>query len=146
MLATPELIEEAAQPQRLAEVLSRCLAEVPLYRRNHQLPRAVSADTALELLRQLPFMTKDDIRRDFPRNFLGDHADLDVLLEQDLVELEHTSGTSEERTALLLPRGWWAEQEMRALRLNSVVAGVLEENPAARRVTISSPVCSGDIC
>ena len=62
------------------------------------------------------------------------------------MELEHTSGTSEERTPLLLARGWWAEQEERALRLNRFVAGVLDEFPEARRVTINSPVCSGDIC
>jgi phenylacetate-CoA ligase len=46
----------------------------------------------------------------------------------------------------LLGRGWWAEQEERALRLNRFVAGVLDEFPNARRVTINSPVCSGDIC
>ena len=72
--------------------------------------------------------------------------ELDALLDEDLVELEHTSGTSEQRTPLLLGRGWWAEQEERALRLNPLVAAVLDEFPAARRVTINSPVCSGDIC
>ena len=59
--------------------------------------------------------------------------------------MEQTSGTSEERTPLLLGRGWWAEQEDRALRLNPLVAAVLDEFPQARRVTINSPVCSGDI-
>jgi phenylacetate-CoA ligase len=95
---------------------------------------------------RLPLITKHDIRRDFPRNFLRAGVELDALLDQDLVELEHTSGTSEERTPLLLGRGWWAEQEERALRLNSYVAGVLDEFHEARRVTINSPVCSGDIC
>ena len=72
-------------------------------------------------LRRLPLITKQDIRRDFPSQFPArDAAELDALLDQDLVELEHTSGTSEERTPLLLGRGWWAEQEERALRLNSV--------------------------
>src|ERR1019366_7867346 len=71
---------------------------------------------------------------------------LPIFLDQDLVELEHTSGTSEERTLLLLGRGWWLEQEERALRLNPLVASVLDEFPNARRVTINSPVCSGDIC
>ena len=46
----------------------------------------------------------------------------------------------------MLGRGWWAEQEERALRLNPFVAAVLDEFPGARRVTINSPVCSGDIC
>ena len=99
-----------------------------------------------EDLRRLPFITKQDLRRGFPHNFLRPGVELEALLDGDLVELEHTSGTSEERTSLLLGRGWWAEQEQRALRLNPFVAGVLDEFPEARRVTVNSPVCSGDVC
>jgi phenylacetate-CoA ligase len=100
----------------------------------------------IDAWRRLPLLTKEDIRRDFPRNFLESEAALKALVEEDRIELEQTSGTSEERTPLLLPRGWWAEQEARALRLNAFVAQVLDEHPATRRVTINSPVCSGDIC
>ena len=146
MLATQELIQEAAQPYRLGQVLPRWLREVPLYQRAGDLPRPCGAAVSMAELRRLPLITKHDIRRDFPRNFLRAGVELDALLDQDLVELEQTSGTSEERTPLLLGRGWWAEQEERALRLNPYVAAVLDEFPAARRVTINSPVCSGDIC
>jgi phenylacetate-CoA ligase len=147
MLATPELLQEAAQPQRLAEALSRGVMEIPLYRNRHNragndYPAARSGAGALM---DWPFITKADIRREFPTNFLGPGSDLDDLIEREVIELEHTSGTSEERTPLLLPRGWWAEQELRALSLNASVAKVLRQNPVARRVTISSPVCSGDI-
>jgi len=146
MLATHELIQEAGLARRLGEVLPRYLHEVPLYRRAGVLSREAGAVPALEALRRLPFITKQDIRGDFPNNFLRAGVELETLLDRDLVELEHTSGTSEERTPLLLGRGWWAEQEERALRLNPLAAGVLDEFPSARRVTISSPVCSGDIC
>ena len=94
----------------------------------------------------LPFITKREIRHGFPQNFLRDGIELDDLLDDELVELEHTSGTSEVRTPLLLGRGWWAEQETRALRRNDLVARVLDEVPEARRVTISSPVCNGEVC
>ena len=146
MLATPEQLEETAQPQRLAEVLPRCLREVPLYQHAAVEALTVEPASALACLRRLPLIGKQDIRRDFPRNFLGVDADLDRLLADDVLELEHTSGTSEGRMPLLLPRGWWAEQESRALRLNPVAAEVLASEPDARRVTINSPVCSGDIC
>ncbi len=146
MLATQELIQEAALPHRLGEVLPRWLREVPLYQRAGELLRFGGGAVSLAELRRLPLITKQDIRRDFPRNFLRAGLDLDALLDQDLVELEHTSGTSEERTPLLLGRGWWAAQEERALRLNPQVVSVLDEFPEARRVTINSPVCSGDIC
>ncbi len=146
MLATPELIKEAALPYRLGEVLPRWFREVPLYQRTSAIPQMSGEAVSLAELRRLPLITKEDIRRDFPRNFLRAGVELDALLDQELVELERTSGTSEERTLLLLGRGWWAEQEERALRLNPFVAKVLDEFPGARRVTINSPVCSGDIC
>ena len=146
MLGTKELIDEATLPDRLGTVLPRWLSEVPLYQGTGALTPVPGAAVSLAELRRLPLITKEDIRRNFPRNFLRPGVELDALLDEDLVELEHTSGTSEERTPLLLGRGWWLEQEERALRLNPLVAGVLEEFPSARRVTINSPVCSGDIC
>jgi phenylacetate-CoA ligase len=146
MLATPELISESGQPQRLAEVLPRYLAEVPLYRQRGGAAADGAPFVTPESLRRLPFITKQDIRRGFPVNFLGEETALEELLEAEAVELEHTSGTSEERTALLLPRGWWAEQERRALRLNALAARLLDLDLEARRTTINSPVCSGDIC
>jgi phenylacetate-coenzyme A ligase PaaK-like adenylate-forming protein len=146
LLATAQLIQEAALPYRLGAVLPRWLREVPLYNAHAEVPLLTGGAVPLAQLRRLPLITKQDIRRDFPRNFLRAGVELDALLDQDLVELEQTSGTSEERTPLLLGRGWWNEQEERALRLNPLVAAVLDEFPAARRVTINSPVCSGDIC
>jgi phenylacetate-CoA ligase len=146
MLATPELIREATLPYRLGQVLPRWLREVPLYQRAGDLSRWSGEALSLQDLHRLPLITKQDIRRDFPRNFLRAGMELDTLLDQDLVELEQTSGTSEERTPLLLGRGWWTEQEERALRLNPYVASVLDEFPEARRVTVNSPVCSGEIC
>ena len=148
MLATPELLQEAAQPQRLAEALSRCVTEIPLYRhrQNHVGNDSLAAHSgAPAALIKWPFINKADIRREFPTNFLRPGSDLDDLVEREVIEIEHTSGTSEERTPLLLPRGWWTEQELRALGLNASVSKVLRENPDARRATINSPVCSGDI-
>src|SRR6266568_8472444 len=99
MLATPELLHEAAQPGQLASELARCALEVPLYRQS----TAQLAHGSTQL-RHWPFITKKDIRRNFPTNFLGEEIDVEDLLEREVVELEHTSGTSEERTALLLPK------------------------------------------
>jgi phenylacetate-CoA ligase len=146
MLATPELMLEAALKERLADVLPRCLKEVPLYQGGSNVPFATSAQPAITELTRLPFITKHDIRRDFPSNFLGNGMELEELLERNSIELEHTSGTSEERTALLLPHGWWGLQEKGTLRLNPFISRLLDEHSQARRVTLSSPVCSNDIC
>ena len=145
MLATPELLLEAAQPQRLRAELQRYAAEIPLYRRGNLDQSATQVSDSGTELAKWPFITKADIRRAFPGNFLRDEGKLDELLEREIIELEHTSGTSEERTALLLPKGWWVEQELRALSLNASVGQALRQNPGAKRATINSPVCSGDI-
>lgn len=145
MLATPEIVTDAVLPITVAERVSRWLRDVPLYRGRSVAAQPLALISPGEF-EHLPFITKQDIRRGFPGNFLHDKGSLEDLIERDLVELEHTSGTSEERTPLLMGRGWWAEQERRALKLNVTAAAVLARNAEARRVTISSPVCSGDIC
>ena len=140
MLATPELLRESTLPYRLGEVLPAWLREIPLYRASSGRAKSLGGLVSAQDLQVLPFISKKDIRQGFPANLLRPGADLDELLEDEIVELEHTSGTSEERTPLLLKKGWWAEQENRALRLNPVAAALLDEAPCARRVTISSPV------
>ena len=137
MLATPEIIRESAQANRVAELLPRW-REVPLYR---EVLRPQASDLA-----GLPVITKREMRAGFPQNFLADTRSLDALLAEQLIELEHTSGTSEDRLPVIFGRGWWNEQEERALRLNRFVAQVLDENPNARRATLTPPACNGLTC
>lgn len=134
MLATPELIREEAQLARVEELLPRW-CDVPLYR--------PACGQALSLR---PLIGKRELRENFPHNFLRAGQDLDALLASKSVELEHTSGSSEERTAVLFGRGWWNEQEARVLRLNGFVARVLDEHPHPRRATLVPPVCNGLVC
>ncbi|HKW30774.1 MAG TPA: hypothetical protein VJT54_15680, partial [Verrucomicrobiae bacterium] len=99
-----------------------------------------------ECFKGLPLLGKRDMRNDFPQNFLAGGQSLESLLEQNLVELEHTSGTSEERLPVVFGRGWWNLQEERALRLNGLVARVLDEHPNARRAALVPPACNGLTC
>jgi phenylacetate-CoA ligase len=146
MLATPELIREAGQIPLLAELLPRW-RQMPLYRNllapveNHP----VETD-ALANFRSLPLLAKQGIRNGFPKNFLPAGQTLETLLEKKLVELEHTSGTSEEQLPVIFGQGWWNAQEDRALRLNRLVAGVLDGHPNARRATLVPPACNGLSC
>src|SRR5271154_5629584 len=132
MLAIPELIREAAQFSRLEKLLTRW-RQVPLYRDVLAQPDFFHR----------PFIGKRELRENFPHNFLRAGQNLDALLESKSVELEHTSGSSEERTAVLFGRGWWNEQEARVLRLNNFIAQILDEHPRARRATIVPPICNG---
>ena len=134
MLATPEIMREAAQLARMEKFFPRW-RELPIYR------------AALENnFSRMPLIGKRELRENFPNNFLRAGQNLDALLENKSVELEHTSGTSEERTAVLFGRGWWNEQEARVLRLNSFVAQILDAHPNARRATLVPPICNGLVC
>ncbi len=146
MLATPELIRESGQWSRLEEHLAQ-MREVPLYR-DCLAAHALSLGTAESNpdFERLPLMGKPEMRRNFPHNFLPPGQTLEHLLSGNRVELEHTSGTSSERLPVIFGRGWWNAQEERALRLNARVAGVLNDHPAARRATLTSPSCNGLTC
>ena len=139
MFAPTEIISEPGQVggrfARLKNYFPRW-REVPLYR------EALAAGD----FSRLPLITKREIRKNFPDNFLHAGQKLDALLAEKSVELEHTSGTSDERTAVLFARGWWNAQEERVLRLNRLIASVLEENHNAHRATIVPPVCNGVVC
>jgi phenylacetate-CoA ligase len=143
MLATPELIRESSQRAQLEELLPRW-REVPIYR--DLLARINCPHPDFDCFQRLPLMAKPEMRNNFPQNFLPAGQSLESLLEKNLVELEHTSGTSAERLPVIFGRGWWNAQEERALRLNSFVAKVWDEHPHARRATLTSPSCNGLTC
>lgn len=132
-----------AQAARMAEAVPRWISTVPLYR---QIKADIPSESVMSCFPKLPQITKREIRRNFPRNFLPPGVDLETLLDKGSVELEHTSGTSDIRTSLILARGWWAEQEERALRLNRTARELLDATDNPRRATLSSPVCNGDVC
>ncbi|MCL5099309.1 MAG: hypothetical protein M1608_17590 [Candidatus Omnitrophica bacterium] len=145
MITTAEWVEDSVQIARMAKTLPRWLAEVPLYR--GRAPRSgcpEQTDQFLHCFRSLPVISKREIRHGFPHNFLPPDVELRSLLDRDLVELERTSGTLEPATPLLLARGWWSEQERAILQLNDWVARAIES--PVRRVTITSPVCSSELC
>ena len=144
MLATSELIRATGQLSQLAELLPRWQA-LPLYR-DTRAGLDSTAPGTLEQFHRLPLLGKHAMRKDFPANFLPAGQTLDALVEKNLVELEQTSGTSEERLPVLFGRGWWNAQEARALRLNGFVARILDEFPTSRRASITSPSCNGLTC
>jgi len=143
MLATPEIIRETSQLAQLEELLPRW-REVPLYHDLFAQKNCRHAD--FDCFQRLPLMAKPEMRNNFPQNFLPAGQTIEMLLGKNLIELEHTSGTSSERLPVIFGRGWWNAQEERALRLNNFIAKILDEFPNARRATITSPACNGLTC
>jgi phenylacetate-CoA ligase len=145
MLATPEIIREGAQLSRLSELVPRW-QQVPMYR-DYPFRRGASSSARQETrLGDLPFISKREIIRDFPTNFLPPGQSLEKLQERNLVELEHTSGTTEEQMQVMFRQGWWDLQERRALDLNTLAGSLLDQQPDARRATLTTPACSGRVC
>ena len=141
MLATPETINEAAQRSRLEELLPEW-QQVPLY--NTFLSQRPAGADIVASLNTFPFIGKQEIRNGLP--YLPPGQVLEHLLEKEMVELEHTSGTSGEQLPVLFKRGWWDIQEERVLRLNPFIASVLDKYPDARRATLTTPACNGRVC
>jgi phenylacetate-CoA ligase len=141
-ITVTEIDNQVAALKSPDEKLRDYVREVPLYQ---SAAKAGDHSTWSELLTALPYITKQDIKKDFPKNFLRKGHSLDELVATKRVEIEHTAGTTDNRADLLLEYGWWARQEAWALSLNPTIAQVLSENPEARRVAISSPACNGDI-
>lgn len=137
MLTAPPPIEAGASP-RWEELLPRW-RELPIYQA--RLPLHAS-----DSLSGLPFLTKRDMRGVGPAKFLRPDQVLERLLEEQRVEVDHTSGTSEERLAVLLGHGWWDEQERRALRLNPFIADLWLKEPPGRRVQLTIPACNATMC
>jgi phenylacetate-CoA ligase len=143
MLAAPEIIRETRQLAQLEGLFPRWRA-IPLYR--DALARANCRHADFDCFQRLPLIAKPEMRNDFPRNFLPAGQTIEMLLEKNLIELEHTSGTSAERLPVIFARGWWNAQEERALRLNAFVGKIFDEFPNAHRATITSPACNGLTC
>lgn len=141
MPTTAAADHEPSQLARLEKLLPRW-RDVPLYRA----PLADCWLPGLDCFRQMPLLGKPAMRENFPHNFLGDHVTVDSLLAQNLIELEYTSGTTSDRLPVIFARGWWDAQEQRALRLNPVVATILDEFPTAHRATLTTPACNGLTC
>lgn len=137
------ILEQPAGLKLRESKLREYIREVPLYQATEA--KINEKTDWAGLLMALPFITKQDIKTDFPRNFLRQGQSLEKLVESKVVEVEHTAGTTDNRADLLLGYGWWSLQEGWALSLNPHIARVLEKNPRARRVTISSPACNGEI-
>ena len=116
----PTIRHSRLAPAELEAKVREYIAEVPLYQAAKASLRG--HPTGAELLSTLPLITKQDIKRDFPRNFLRAGQSLDKLTAQGLVEIEHTAGTTDNRADLLLGSGWWMRQEAWALGLNAHVA------------------------
>jgi phenylacetate-CoA ligase len=129
------------------------LSKIPRYRETvEKLLDKASEQNLEEAWEEMPFIRKADLRERFPESFGFTRQELTEMAAQQKIELERTSGTTEESVELILPEGWWARQEARALSLNERILSTFEPDPfydnapmPPRRVNIVSPACNNDV-
>ena len=116
---------------------------VPFYRRSDWAEALRQPNLTLK---QLPRITKAELRQHSPHDLLPSTYDLSTLEKEGLIEEENTSGTSGASVRVIFGKTWWNEQELRALQQHPFIAKVLEENPQARRCVLTTPGCNGVSC
>ncbi|MCX6920979.1 MAG: hypothetical protein NTX20_06625 [Verrucomicrobia bacterium] len=92
-----------------------------------------------------PRLSKKDLRENSPLGFLSSDLDLKALQLDGSIEEESTSGTSGASVQVVFGKTWWAEQELRALRLNPFIASIID-NSSGKRAVFTTPGCSGVSC
>ena len=106
------------------------LSKIPRYRETvEKLLDKASEQNLEEAWEEMPFIRKADLRERFPESFGFTRQELTEMAAQQKIELERTSGTTEESVELILPEGWWARQEARALSLNERILSTFEPDP-----------------
>ncbi|MBI1853310.1 MAG: phenylacetate--CoA ligase family protein [Planctomycetes bacterium] len=149
------VLSEPSYPDSHWEATSSALAwaleAIPLYAgharhgdRTRIATASMDADATKCLLRELPILSKQDIRLHFPKQLLPTGFDWRAAVERNEAVLVATSGTTDERLQLLWEEGWWERQERAALCLHPAVRLVLSRD--YREAVLTSPLCSGTTC
>jgi phenylacetate-CoA ligase len=133
----------AAHWERVRDEVARLLEEVPLYRRECELP-ASDPEAIAAWLSALPITHKRDLRRGFPKSVVRSSCDLKKEMAEGRVEIIATSGTTDDRLQVLWEWVWWDPQERQAMRLNARVAETMKED--FREAVLTTPVCGGNLC
>lgn len=129
---------ERKRDTSLLQTLKWSSTAIPFHRRLREFVDDIhnTADLA-----KLPFMTKRDIRENFPHNLLPEGLDIYDLVDRKQVTLESTSGTSGERLQVLFdrkfphfpptyPAMWPVKSGLKDLKI----------------ALFTTPICSGTIC
>ena len=126
-----------------AAELNRALDGVPFYRGWRALDPGREAPVDRRYA-ALPVVTKRDLRAHMPHGFVPQDRDLKAGLAAGEVELVSTSGTTEDRAAIVWHQPWWDASEHAAAALHAGLDRVI--NGAQREAVLTTPLCAGTVC
>lgn len=90
----------------------------------------------------IPYLSKQDIVRGFPLNFMNEH--LKQLIEEDKVEYTTTSGTTADRMQIIRNRGWWRKEYESTYKNNPLLQKVISDNMP--KAILTTAICSNTVC
>ena len=117
------------------------LKNVPLYQ--GKLPSLQDDANEQQWLEQLPLLQKQEIVKNFPLNFMT--PALKKALDENTVEFNATSGTTEERLQIVRKMNWWEEEESRIAPYTRLW-GQFIHDPSYSRAVLTTPLCSSTVC
>ena len=129
--------------ERCESALEQTFLSVPFYKSWKQYDKG-GAFTFAERMAALPILTKKDIRANIPHGFIVDKYKCKEGFASGEIEMESTSGTSEERVSVVWYQNWWNYSEREAARLNPVLNSIFAR--PHREAILPSPTCSGNLC
>ena len=141
-LSSPPIARTSDEAERLQAAIAQTAA-IPFYDTADW--QAAFALRSAQLA-DLPRITKSQLREHSPEGFLPDGLTVESLLARGLIEEESTSGTSGASVRVVFGKTWWAEQELRALRQNPLLAECFGDQTSLRRAVLTTPGCSGVSC
>ncbi len=114
------------QLKRLKESVHRCYENVPYYRKKMKDAGVKPEDIkTLEDIRKLPFMEKEDLRKNYPFGLLA-------VPKEDIVELHASSGTTGKPTTVFYTLNdleVWSEVMARCLAMSGLTRKDIFQNP-----------------
>lgn len=113
----------------------------PLYPRRHALP---AGGLGWREFTSIPLLSKRDVVEGGPCAFFQDCDEMNRLVESDVYERESTSGTTHGPMTVIMERGWWDAQTLRAYAHSPVLAEIVAK--PFRKAVLAPVNCSSHLC
>ena len=122
------------------KALETALSRVPAYSNWRKYDPGTSMPVDLRY-NALPVITKRDLRQHSWRGFVPDNLDIESALQNGVIELVNTSGTTQERVTNVWYQPWWNESEAQSWHYNIHTATLPLGNH--REAILTSPLNVG---
>lgn len=134
-------VAAGALPDVLEHEVRAIYRRSPLYGKRHALP-----ETGLgwDRYHAIPLLSKKEIVENGPCAFFDDCDEMNRRVDSDEYERESTSGTTMGPMTVIMERGWWDAQTLRAYRRSAVLAPLLER--PFRKAVLAPVNCSSHLC